>query len=499
LKRNDLYILIAFLLAAVLYFGWLAYQIFPYQTADGSIYLEVAQNFAQNRSLTYISNGKVLPYVFWPPLYPILIAVISKLTGLSVMASAYLLSLVSLTFTLFLLYKIFKWFDLPPVLIAGGLFIFLSSWIFFLYFGTLSETLFLPLFLASFYYLLKWTQDKKPRHLLLTGLFTSLTLLTRYAGFGILGSYVLIAWIESNEFKNKLKNTFLLLFSSLLLFIPWYAYTLQYSKFFDRQWAFHPVGMKHFSQMNVTLANWLTPGLTKYLIIPVLVLLFISMVTLFKKLPDLILDPKIYLPVLVAGGYFVFILLSISFIDFDTPLDVRILSPVYVALIPAGLYYLNHLRTASPKLFALIFGLILFSHVLNIYPKSKELILHTRQIKELEHSEFIQTVKKYQNRIIWTNVTDLLKLYIDTDSLVMDFPDKFNRKTLETNLHYDQQMLDLKKTLDKHQGMIVYFFGFWEREFLPDLEDFDQYFGDYPTLRFKEGIIILPKNSDLTP
>ncbi len=493
MKRNELYILAAVISAALVYFIWITAKIYPFQTADGSIYMEVAQNIAQGKGLFYLSDGRLEPYVFWPPLYPFLIGFFSKITGWDVLTVSSLLSGICLVVTFYLLYKIFKLFKLNLFLIASGLILYWLSWLFLLHFSTLSETLFIPLFLASYYYLLRWSKEYRTKHLVLSGFFIGLALLTRYAAWGIIGAYLIILFIASKDMRSAFKNAFLFLIPVAILFTPWYLYTLRYTGFFQREWGLHLVGSRHLYEMNVTFANWFTPGLTKIFIIPLFVLLLISMLLLIKKLPDLVTDKKIYIPVFIGGIYFVFILFSISFFDFDTPLDTRILAPVYFALLPAGLYYLQHVEFVSKKLFFLIISIVLFSHAINILPKSKELIIQSKQIKNLEKSALIQTVQRYQNRIIWSNVSDLLKYYVDNDTLIREFPVKYDRKTLKTNMEFTADMNRLKQQLDKEQGMIVYFFGFIDREFLPGLDDFNKYFDDYPTYRFNHGIIIFPK------
>jgi len=480
----------AVMLAALVYYVWMAAKIYYFQTADGRIYLEVAGNLASGKGLTYLSDGQMRPYVFWPPLFPVLIGLIAKVTGMSILASFYFLSGICIIFTFYFLYKIFRFYRLKPLLMPAGFVLYWFSWLFFLHFGALSETLFIPLFLGSFYYFMRWIQLRTNKDLWLTGIFLALALMTRYATFGIIAAYVFIIYLESEKFADFIRHSVKILVPPVAVFIPWYLYTLRFSSFFQRDWGYHPVGDQHIYQLNVTVANWITPGLTKILIIPVLILLILSMVAQIKKLPDLITDKYLYVPVLTGGIYFLFIILSISFFDYDTPLDARILAPVYFSLLPAGLYYLQQLKSSSPGLFYMLLGLILISHVWNIYPKSKELRMQAGQIEHLRDSRFIRTVERYQNRIMWSNVTDLLKLYVHNDTLVREFPVKYDRKSLHTNLAFRSEMDSLKKRLDREKGMIVYFFGFMEREFLPDLEDFNQYFDNYPVYRFNEGLII---------
>jgi hypothetical protein len=99
-------------------------------------------------------------------------------------------------------------------------------------------------------------------------------------------------------------------------------------------------------------------------------------------------------------------------------------------------------------------------------------------------------VSDFKGRKMWTNVPLELRKYIGNDTMIFDFPQKFDRKSLKTNLDYHLQMEQMKKRLDEDKGMIIYFYGFHDWEFMPAVNEINEIFKDYPVLRFNEGMII---------
>ncbi len=490
MKKPVKYIIWIIPIASAFYYVWFSKLMFQIQPVDGRIYLEVAQNLAEGKGFYYLSDGKIVPYTFWPPFFPMLIALIQKLFALDVIQASYLLRFVLLLYSYFMLYKILKAFRLSPLFIVTGMLVYWFSWTFFLNLVSLSESLFIPLILSSAYYIYRWTEIKFTRYLIFSGIFLGFALLTRYAGLGIWLGHLLLVFIFSKSAKNAIINAFYLTIPVIILFLPWYIYTKQFSDFFERGWSQHIIGTEHLYQFQVTLANWLVPGFTVYLIFPFTALAFISILLVWKKAFEILQDKRLLIPVFFSIVFMFFILISISFIDYDTPLDYRILSPVYIYLLLAGMFVLSEIKKLNFKLFLFLWLVIVGSHLVNIFEKTSDFVSEIERMEKLTYSDFIKNVLKNQNRVIWSNVTDLLKDYTVNDTFVYEFPVKYDRKSLKENLLFENQMKEMKKKLDSQKGMIIYFFGFEERNFLPSLNDLNEYFDDYPVMRFDEGLII---------
>jgi hypothetical protein len=248
---------------------------------------------------------------------------------------------------------------------------------------------------------------------------------------------------------------------------------------------------EHFWQLGVTGVNWLVPGWTRKLIVPVVILVLVLLIKNIRPVTDLFKQTKISVLWLLAAVYSLFILFSISFIDFDTPMDMRIMAPVYFLLLVIAIKTADVIRIKNPVPVYAAIALIILSHTVNLIEKTMEYKYQISQHARLNNTPMAKFIRQTGDRLIWSNVTDILKEITGNDTLIREFPAKFDRKSLKINLNYNDQMYEMKDLLTRQKGMIVYFFGFEERNFLPHVEDLQETLNGYPVIRFRNGIIIL--------
>ncbi len=488
MKSKNIFWIILFVITA--YFIWMITQNPYIAYADGSIYVEVAENFAKGKGFNFLNNGEIHQYVFWPPLFPALLGWISSLFHVDIITATKILRILLVIYLLFILYRIFRLLKLQTQTILLGFFFLWFSWTFSLYYTTLSETLFLPLFLTSVYFLLKWSDNRMLRFLVYAGLFAGLSLLTRYAAFGIIPSLIFILLILRKDLKTGLKHVAAFTIPVLLIFLPWYLYTRQFTPFFDRKFHIHLLSPFHIEQFYITAANWLVPGLTVFLIIPLLLLIFYVIFKYRKSVLSFTKERKIQILLLIAVIYLLFIIFSISFIDFDTPMDFRILAPFYMLLLPVGLVFLEKIRWINSKIFLGLLLILVVSHGVEGFVKTKNYMMETANYTHLNNTAFIRTIEKNQKRKIWSNVTDIIKMYVENDTLLREMPVKYERMSLIENKNYGKQLDELKENLDKDRGMIIYYYLSNRRDFQPTKEELIEQFRDYPVIYYDEGMII---------
>ncbi len=488
IKRHKPFFVI--ITGVFIYFWWIVNQDLFVNTADESIYLEVAYNFLHGNGLVYLKDGNWYPYIFWPPLYPVLIALSAHFTNHDIMAASVLLRSITLLLTFVYLYRILLLFKIRRILVCAGLVFYWFSWTFFLSFSALSETLFIPLFLMSVYYFLRYTEQPKTGWLVKTAVFISLALLTRYAALGIIPAYLLTLLALRIDRTEKIKHISVFLLIVTAFFLPWYFYTLHFSKFFGRDYAFHFLGTEHFNQFFVTSVNWIVPGLTKFLIVPVGILgiwgIFLSRKEIYDRIG------RIYAVTLlvIASVYVFFIIIVISFVDYSSPLDFRMLAPVYLIMLVLSLCILDIIYNRRRQLFYVLLGLLFISHTVNFISKTEE-FLHRSQVNlSLAQTQFLKTIKSFDDRLIWCNVSDKLKQYVENDTLIMDFPVKYDSKSLKKNKSYLREMNEIKQIIRRNKGVIVYFKGHKQWDFSPGLDEIKEFFKEFNIMEFDEGIII---------
>jgi len=484
-KLNHIRIGAVILLLGGMYL-WLAWRWRYLQNADGVIYMDTARNWLEGKGWVHLDNGRLVPTVFWPPLFPALLAAASLLTGGDPLKAALLVQGAGLAATYYLIYRFLKEERIRPLVIFLTLWIFTGSWVFFLYFGTLSESVFLPLTAASFYFYRKWQKTGSRRLLLLTGLLAGLLMLTRYAGAGLTAAYAYLILRRSGKVRDVL--SFLL--PAIILFLPWYAYTSRHSVFFSRPAAWHPPGFDHLRQLVITGVNALAPGATEVLF-PLLLLAIVAYIFFGRRkgidLPLWAADATVG-----AGMYVLFILLSISIFDYDTPLDIRILSPAYLMILLAAAAVFDRLYRLRSRYFYLLASLLFLTHGIDMYQKSTEIENQVRELYRLRNSPLTAEIPPQNDLIIWTNVTEFVRLRTENDTLVMDLPAKYDRKSLVPDTSYSRRMDELARQIRQGRAMLIYFYGFHHRKFIAGPEELDSLFGDLPVRTYPEGFVILP-------
>jgi hypothetical protein len=140
--------------------------------------------------------------------------------------------------------------------------------------------------------------------------------------------------------RRRLLDASIFSILGILPFVLWTVYNQSVAATTPggRELAFHPVGMPHLWQAVYTLTNWLhlpdnIPGIVR---VPVLLFvvagLGVSLWWAYRAKPGNTAVPGLLkLLLLFVILYPLFLAFSISFIDANTPLDERILSPLYVA------------------------------------------------------------------------------------------------------------------------------------------------------------------------
>ena len=164
--------------------------------------------------LNYLQNGQNPGNYFWPMLYPVLGALISFITFLPVEISLQLISVLSISISSFLLFRITSlFFNIQAKWSFGLIAIFycFSAYNFRIQMMSMTDALASMLCLSVYYYFFWYRKNSKPIYLLLIALLASAAINTRYISLLLVLLPLFFAVLQALKTKS---------FISLLLMIP---------------------------------------------------------------------------------------------------------------------------------------------------------------------------------------------------------------------------------------------------------------------------------------
>jgi 4-amino-4-deoxy-L-arabinose transferase-like glycosyltransferase len=333
---------------------------------DSVAYIGAAQNLRSGQGLTVPLGGfDSQPLTQFPPLYPLLLA-ISSLIGAEAYATARILSALLFGANVLLVGWILHrlapqsawaavFASLGMLLVPVMLEIHVMAW---------SEPLFILLGLSALYALAVYLETASLLAFITAIGLTAAAFLTRYAGVVYLATGLLgILFLGSGKPNRRIRSAVVFGLAGALPVVCYLAYNqLVAGSATNREIAFHPVTRSQLWQGLTTFTGWLgipnsLPAWLHGLIVLIGILLFGAALFLAVKAKNRSQETRpgaqslpvmiqlLVLFVLMYGG---FLLLSISFLDANTPLDNRILSPVYASLLIIGVYAATRLTAANP-------------------------------------------------------------------------------------------------------------------------------------------------------
>ena len=315
---------------------------------DSLFYLSSAENFSHGLGLRWPSGtSEIVPLVHYPPLYPLLLALLSW-PGVELVLAARLLACVLFGFNLFLIgfiiyrYTKLAFISLPVVLVA-----FTSPVLIDIHFEALSEPLFIICLLSSLLLILEYVKSGKRVLLVASAGVTSLACLTRYVGPSIIATGIVsLMLLGSGSVKRRSVDCVIFSGISLIPLSLWYTrnYFLTGS-ITSRNIVYHPLTYANRRLGIETVTEWVVSNNVRYedkkiiflsLGVGLIILFGLAVWNEIRKLDDKSIKPlmaAIRLPILLAVFvmmYCLVLIISLSFIDASTKLDDRILSPLYV-------------------------------------------------------------------------------------------------------------------------------------------------------------------------
>ena len=245
----------------------------------------------------------------------------------------------------------------------------------------MSEPLFLFFSLLAFLCFTFYFDTNKSIWLIAAGVLTSLAYLTRYSGLALVATFVLALILLNDTWKKRMTSAVIFVASFMPLVLAWSIRNrIVAGNATNRTTIWHPVtsetfqqGLRTFSEFLVPVEEWrreLFKSPNVFVAIIVLILLIVLVWILANGLRRF-LKPSTPMPEVIGftNGLYVFgylssVLFSISLFDASTPLKVRILAPLYLALmlllVGAGAWIWKRFGRAA-RVTVAVTALIIFS------------------------------------------------------------------------------------------------------------------------------------------
>lgn len=323
---------------------------------DSVTYIDTARNLLSGKGL---QSGD-MPLTHFPPMYPIALAV-SGLWGSDPLPGARWLHAILFGLNALLIGVITYWSTTKSIVgsLISILFFISSAQIFDLHTWAWSEPAFLFLSFSALFLIALYISRPGKWLLLGASLFAAAAITTRYIGLALIPAIMgIILLFGEKGFRDRIKDSLILLVVAILPVAIWFLRNLFVTQSAtDRTLAIHPIRFTHIESLVTTLYNfWIPISCSDCSVISLIVFLFAGSLVLvgylFVMREELRRKASLEfvvqtLMLLFSISYVLFLFASISFADARTPLDSRILSPVYIS---GAIFVISVIRQTALRL-----------------------------------------------------------------------------------------------------------------------------------------------------
>jgi len=438
--------------------------------ADSVSYLEVADNILKGNGV-HKYDGQFVNH--WPPLYPATIALLSFFIKTSLLGSVSIL-FIAISILIFLLFdKISVELNLNSrVRFLSLIFLLISNFYAQTFLTAGSEALFDLLLLLSFYFLIRYTKRNSSIDIVLCGLFTGLMIITRYAGIAFIPAIILIIFITSKQkgFFQKIVPIVLHLIGVFTFYGLWMSYAHRSgAASTSRVLVWHPFSLHNLLQMGNTFFKWVTPEKSiifmPLVIVSVLVWLFSNKLTIIKNFRTIFkeafaFDNAISICLAFVASYILFVLISLSLFDAHTPLNNRVLSPMFPFLVILFASVLQKVIKLRAQFAIILFcSAIFISNILKSYKEvrdfyKKGLGYNNDYWSSLNINDFIPQDLD-EKGVIYTNEPAFFRFALKDKRTVLSFPHLFEQHTKQKNENLENDWQKMKIDIQSKKAVCI--------------------------------------------
>ena len=440
-------------------------------TPDSVQYLRAASALIDGEGLSQFSSH-------WPPGYPVSLAAAALATR-DVLATASWLHAGIAAASIALLALLARMSGWRLATVAAFLLIGLHPGFLHVHFLLWSEPLFLAMVLASLLMLPRLILGPSTKMTLTALIVASASaVLVRYAGtFLILvNALVLLAFARRFPIGRRVLITTAVSMASLLPLAAWAAFNRWRGMApLNRSLSWHPPDMEHAASLQSAVANWF--GLPEVLGLPAFAtLLAIAAWTLVQARSrdrDGLLIPSIAATFVL--GYAVFLLISISLVDHHTPVDERLLFPIFPLVWLLIFHATLSLRGRTIRFLSMALLCVMLVrgglHGVLDWDLTREngLGLSRKQIRDMPVLDWMRTLPP-QLPIV-SNGPELCTIYLKRDSVML--PPAYNPTSLRPN----PQAMEELSAVSRGPTLIVHFQVMSYRTYLPGVGELERLAG----------------------
>jgi hypothetical protein len=459
---------------------------------DSLFYLSSAESLVRGLGLRWpAGTDELVPLVHYPPLYPLVLAIIN-LFGVDLVHAAKLLASILFGFNLFLIgFIIYRYTNLAFISLTAA-FVTLASPVFLdIHLEAMSEPLFLAFLLPSLFLIYEYLKSGRRVFLFASAGVTSLACLTRYIGPSIIGAGIVsLLLLGSGSIKKRLMDCLIFAGISLIPLGIWYARNLILTgSATGRMIVYHPMTYASRRLGIETVAEWFVSHEVSYEIKKkVFISLGLGGLLLFclvswnehrkhgyRSLHSLIVALRFPgMLVVFMAMYCLVLFLSLSFVDASTKLNDRILFPLYIAGVIllfclAGLIFTGKGRLPLSRLiFLILIGALLWVFV----ERSIPLVIAMRDegrgftSRTWQASETVKLVREMDlDGAIYS--TEALPIYFLTGKSAYSVPERADSILDQEIQNYTTKLDVMKRRLEDPGSALIIFSSSFHRVEMP--------------------------------
>jgi hypothetical protein len=489
---------------AVMLMYWIT-DVGPGVSPDSTAYIEAARSLRAGDG--FLVQGEVMTH--FPPGYPLLIAMVDWLHPGDVLQAARLLAAVFFGANLVLL-SLAVYLGTRHNLTATGcamlIFLFSAPTIA-IHSMAWSEAPFLAFSMTSFLLLSYYIERREPYLLVLASLTAGFAAGTRYVGIVLFPTMALaFLLLEKRPLKRKMRDIIIGIGVAALPLVAWSIRNIRIAESAtDREFAFHPVGLHQMKELIITISAFFVPvsipAWIKAIHVGTAVALFLfGLALLYRKTwikknatSTCVILPGIW--VIYSLTYLVFLVVSISFFDANTPFESRVLLPAILALTMASFTLAWSLAEALGRRwiwYGFLFVALLSVGINGGPAVAKAVNIHRDgsgyTSRYWKHSEIIAFLSALPHlRTIYSNRPEAIRFLTGKEAVMI--PAKVFPITRRVNEDYEGKLKQMAQECNDGKALIVQFSDVASRWYLPSIEEVES-MGRLPILsRVQEGVI----------
>jgi hypothetical protein len=441
-------------------------------TPDSLAYMSAARSVAEQ------GDFEALP-THWPPVYPLMLAATSIVVGdigigARLLQGSFLAMNVLLIAALIMRRGDTAHRAVSFLALAFVIMLSLQPSIWQVHLHLWTEPAFLVLCMTNILLLERSLRDSNAwRWLILAAVAAGVAVLVRYVGLFLIAANALILLLVASSWSMRdrlFRVVVVATLSSTPFMIWWAANQLRAAGSEIRVLSFHPISENHIQQALETFAGWIGLGPAWGLAV-LLTLLLLTLLPWARKNGDSETNTLARVLSLYTLSYAAFITASISWADAHTPLDARILVPIFPSAFMLALDRISVIRHRRYRMMGI---LLLFTPLLLNVPTSMAaweasfrdgIGLGSRSVQEMPALRFISALPASWK--VYTNTPEVFELYLDQNAVM--FPRFTDPVTRKPNSVYREQMATMASEAD-----LMVFFGIGSyRWYLPTGDELD--------------------------